>query len=167
MRFFLIFSLALSLYADKLLVLSSDEKLQTLWQSYMDSDPEHIEAYFIQKTDSGTLNETILSMEAFLPRLNEFDYVLRTELSPSSIFPRLLDHLKTLPKTGLYSAPPIYHLTDQPIGSGSAILLSPDLVELIVAHKHQLLNQQPPDHIVLGFFLLRYGFSLLPLESIE
>ncbi len=189
--FFLLF--AISLHANKLLVLiiASDnhpvyERLQNIWRFYMYLDQKNVEAYFIRgdeklltpyaiegdtlwvKTSEGLnpgiLNKTILSMEVFLPRIKEFDYILRTNLSSFYIFPRLLNQLKTFPKTGLYSAVPLIvsQFNGQFVGSGSGFILSPDLMELIVAHKHQLLNQQVADDVTLGLFLNHYGASLLP-----
>ncbi|MCX6988703.1 MAG: hypothetical protein NTZ52_04285 [Chlamydiae bacterium] len=93
-------------------------ELKKIWRSYMHTNP-NIEAYFIQgdpnlsspyeiqgdviwsKTEEnlrpGILNKTLLSIECMLPRINEFDYVLRTNLSSFYVFPRLLHFLQTLP----------------------------------------------------------------------
>ena len=93
-------------------------ELQKLWKSYMHLDRKHIEAYFIKADDRieepyeirddvlwiktkdslipGVLNKTVLSFEAMLPRIkNEFDYIVRTNLSSFYIFPRLLNFLET------------------------------------------------------------------------
>src|SRR3990167_3166550 len=99
-------------------------QLQQVWSSYAHLDPSHVEAYFIRgnpnltaevelegdvlwsRTEEcvkpGILNKTILSMEYFLSRLHEFDYVLRTNLSSFYVMPKLLEFLKTLPKNGVY-----------------------------------------------------------------
>ncbi|HSX26995.1 MAG TPA: hypothetical protein VLE89_08335 [Chlamydiales bacterium] len=172
------------------LIICSDEppvyrELQKIWRSYMHLDPEHVEAYFIRgKADllddfaidgdviwlktaecfcPGILNKTILSMAAMLPRVKEFEYVLRTNLSSFYVFPRLLSVLKTFPKRQFYCGAPLLLFPGAPLlGSGSGFIVSSDLMELIVAGKHQLLNQMPADDVVLGLFLIHYGVSLTP-----
>ncbi len=178
--------------ADKILILiiASDQfpvykRLHASWERYMDSDPEHIEAYFVRgdpdldrafkieghtiwtKTAEGwpphhpgIINKTILSMKAFEPRLKEFQYVLRTNLSSFYVFPRLLDYVRTLPEVGCYSAAPIH--PNASIGSGAGFLLSSDVAQLLIAHEAEFLGQVgTEDDMLVGKFLERHHIPLI------
>lgn len=153
-------------------------ELQNIWRSYMHLDPKHIEAYFIRanpnltadfevindvlwsKTEEnlkpGILNKTILSLQYFLPRLQEFDFILRTNLSSFYVLPQLMKFIKTLPKTKTYCA------SGEQFGSGCGYLLSNDLAALIVEHKDRLLNNLGDDDVCIGYFLRDFGIPLLP-----
>lgn len=154
------------------------KKLQEIWRSYMHLDHEHVKAYFIRanpnlateyqlegdvlwsKTEEslkpGILNKTILSMEYFLPRLQEFDFVLRTNLSSFYVIPKLLDFLKQLPKENTYCA------SGENFGSGCGYILSTDLIKNIVQKKNILLGNNGDDDVVMGYFLRDTGISLRP-----
>lgn len=163
------------------LIIASDNtpiyrSLQNIWRSYMHNDPEHIEAYFIKGNPDlssdyqiegdviwsrtvenimpGIVNKTILSLEALLPRIKgEFDYVLRTNLSSFYIFPRLLTFLKTCPTRSFYCSGGHAHFA-----SGSGFLMSPDVVEMLLAHKNELINDTSGnDDVVIGNFLYQRG----------
>ncbi len=173
-----------------MLIIASDQlpvylKLQKIWSSYMHSDPEHIEAYFIRgnqdlptnyeiKDDiiwsktaegwipqsAGILNKTILSIEALLPRLEEFDYVIRTNLSSFYIFPRLLEFLKTLPRKRCYCGSNTG--IGSPIGSGCGFIMSRDVAKMLVKHKQHLLdNASAEDDLIIGGFFIRKGLKLI------
>ncbi len=156
-------------------------ELQKIWRSYMHNDPEHIEAYFIkgdpdlsslceingdiiwsrtpESLAPGILNKTILSLEAFLPRIQqEFDYILRTNLSSFYVFPRLLNFLKTCPKKNFYCGSDIG--PNCFIGSGCGFLISPDIAELLVQHKDHFINNTTPDDVAIGEFLKQQGIPL-------
>lgn len=173
------------------LVLASENfpiytELQKVWRSYMHYDPEHVETYFIKgdpelsapflidgdiiwsKTKEGFIGETsalidktIYSMEAIYDRLADFDYVLRTNLSSFYVFPRLLEQLKTLPKTGCYFASSTDDSNKE--GSGCGFILSTDVVRLLVQHKHEMIHRlSPPDDCIVARFLAKCGIYLLP-----
>jgi len=91
-----------------------------------------------------------------LPRIREFDYVLRTNLSSFFVFPRLFEFLKTLPKQRCYCG------SGEGFGSGCGFLLSPDLVKMLVLHKNELWNQSSNDDVSIGHFLQKKGVALLP-----
>lgn len=179
--------------SDKILVfiIASDQlpvyqRLQECWQCYMNSDPEHIESYFLRadpqlnmpykiegntvwiKTDEGgssanasIINKTVLAMEFFAPRLSEFRYVLRTNLSSFYVFSRLLKYTKMLPRTRCYCASRSF--PELPFGSGSGFLLSPDLVREIIRNKNKFLNRvDHPDDILIGEFFKKKKIPLLP-----
>lgn len=180
------------------LVIASDDKpyyteLQKVWRSYMNCDPEHIEAYFIKEDPNlnqpykihenviwirmapsfipGIGDKTVLAMEAFLPRLKEFDFVLRTNLSSFYVFPRLLEMVKTLPKTRCYYAceNKIFETKEAeinngpyiPFGSGAGFILSPDMVRLMVEHKKEVLGSSLIDDVIFGWFFHNHKIPLI------
>lgn len=177
------------------LIIASDQfevyrELQNIWRSYMHLDPEHIEAYFIKGDENipsvtmvqddiiwsktsdgwipasaGILNKTILSLEMMMPRMHEFDYVLRTNLSSFYVFPRLVEFLRTLPKKQCYCGS---HIGDGRTGSGCGFIISSDVAELLVYNKHQFLNvTHVEDDIAIGDFLNANGIGLLPQERMD
>jgi hypothetical protein len=178
------------------LIIASDQfpvyiELQKIWRFYMHRDPEHIEAYFIKGNEhlpkktmikgdiiwsktkegwipdsAGILNKTILSLEMMIPRMNEFDYILRTNLSSFYVFPRLLSFLKTLPKTGCYCGSAIH--SGSTIASGCGFIISPDVVKKLVRHKRHLLNvAHIGDDVAIGCFLHDRGIRFLPQKRID
>ncbi len=153
--------------------------MQNVWRSYMHLDPECVEAYFIRgnpnlsltckidgdviwsKTEEsvipGILNKTISSLEYLLPRLREFDFIVRTNLSSFYVFPNLLDFLKTQPKEKFYCGPNIGSV----FASGSGFYMSPDVAEFLVQSKDALINGQENDDVMIGRFLISHGYKLL------
>jgi hypothetical protein len=114
----------------------------------------------------GLGDKTILAMEAFLPRLKEFDFVLRTNLSSFYVFPRLLQFVRCLPKKRCYHACENQILQGEgkpyiPFGSGAGIIFSPDVVELMVAHKKELLGSTIVDDVLFGYFLHQQKIPLI------
>ena len=157
-------------------------ELQKVWRSYMNYDPEHVEVYFMKaKSDlatdyeiegdtiwckgtetwiPGILNKTILSMEAMLPRLHEFDYVIRTNLSSFFIFPRLLKFLETLPKEKCYCGERFTY-SHWAFAQGAGIIFSSDLVKMLVENKNQIFNSSIIDDAALGLFFHDHQVELI------
>lgn len=182
--------LTASCYADPkilVLIIASDDlpvykELQTIWKGYMHRDPEHIEAYFLRadphlntpyaihedviwsKTEEslapGVLNKTLLSLECLYSRLDEFDYVVRTNLSSFYNFPRLLDYVKTLPAASCYAAFRGNH-GGISFGGGAGIIFSRDLVKKLVERKEELLNHYLPDDVAIGLFMQQEDVQLI------
>lgn len=171
------------------LIIASDQlpiyrDLQKIWRSYMHYDPEHVEAYFLKDNPNlptlceidgdiiwskttpgwipqspGILNKTLFSLEKMMPRIKEkeFDYIIRTNLSSFYIFPRMLKFLETLPTTNCYygSNPGWY------FGSGCGFLVSPDLAEMMVNYKDEMLdNIKQEDDVVIGTFFKNHGIKI-------
>ncbi len=167
-------------------------ELKKIWRSYMHTCPDNIEAYFIQgdpnlsspyeiqediiwcKTEEnvipGILNKTILSIECMLPRLHEFNYVIRTNLSSFYVFPRLLSFLKTLPQHGCYSGYPLlphnYHGEKLVFGHGCGFIMSSDVAAYLVEHQDTLKKityvEEFNDDINIGYFFKKSGIQLIP-----
>ena len=176
-----------------ILIIATDDKpayreLQKIWEAYMNSDPKHFEVYFLRGDPNlktpyeikkneilvkieesfapGILNKTILGMEAMQPRLEEFDYVIRTNLSSFYPFDNLLKYLNTLPRKRCYCGVSLYQTKELglppeidiiPFISGAGIILSPDLVDLLVKDHGELENYktQLPDDVFMGLFFFR------------
>lgn len=164
-----------------ILIVASDDdpvyiELQKFWRLYMHSDPDHIEVYFVKANPNlptkvqvigdtiwcqtpdgfchqncGIIMKTLYALEHFLPKIrNGFDYVMRTNLSTFCIFPRFLNYLETLPKTRCYAGTDVSN-----VASGTGIILSPDMVELLIAYKDNILTHLPAhflDDITIGNF---------------
>lgn len=182
-----------------LLIICSDDlqvylELQKTWRSYMHNNPQQIEAYFLRgnlnqtttfqykddtiwtKThesyESGVTNKTILTFEGIIPRLHEFDFVVRTNLSSFMIFPRLLKFLESAPKTKFYCGSPMFYnkppFTMLPYASGSGFILSTDLVALLVENKSLFLNHPHCcDDVHIGSFFFNQGIALVPKNRID
>jgi len=155
-----------------ILIIASDNhpaflELQEVWQSYMNSRPEEITAYFIKgdpllESDSeqmgntlytktldnykpGILKKTILSLAALEKELDGYEYILRTNLSSVYDYTKLLEFCQTLPKERCYAARPLFpsyevpaEYSKIPFGWGAGFIMSPDLAKLIVKEKEKL-----------------------------
>lgn len=174
------------------LIIATDDKpayreLQKIWEAYMNSDPKHFEVYFLRgdpnlstafkinkneiivKTEEGfapgILNKTILGMEALQPRLNEFDFVIRTNLSSFYPFDNLLKYLAKLPKRRCYCGVSLYQTKELglppeldivPFISGAGIILSPDLVHLMLKNHQEFEKYKTmPDDVFIGLFYFK------------
>lgn len=118
-----------------ILIIATDDipaykELQKIWLVYMNSDPEHYEAYFLKadpnlntpyvinkneiilKTQEGLvpgiIHKTLLALEVLQPRLHEFDYVIRTCLSSFYPYQNLTKYLSKLPKENCYCGISLY-----------------------------------------------------------
>lgn len=119
-------------------------------------------------TSSSIINKTILAFEAFLPRIDEFDFVIRTNLSTFYSFPRLLDFLKTAPKSNFYAGTIYKYELDDPFISGDGIILSTDLIELMVEEKELFLDNKVADDLFIGRFLASKGITAVePVKRLD
>ena len=179
-----------SVHKPKLLVLiiASDNRpvyleLQDAWRSYMHRDPLHIRAYFIKgdplleadfkvendviwcKTEEcerpGIINKTLLSLQALMPIMDQFDYVLRTNLSSFYIFDRLLNILQESPRT-MFCLGSFFHWYQDKLPSGCGYIISVDLARKMCAQKDELMNNADlPDDAISGSFIMRAGAMYL------
>ena len=155
--------------------------LQNVWKQYMNTDPR-VEAYFLKSDPTieeeylieghtiwwkgeetwtpGILNKTLVALEAMTPRLHEFAYVYRTNLSSFIVFSRLLQFLESLPRNNCYCGTP-YTEYDYTFVQGAGIILSSDLAHKLLNHKHQLFNSHIIDDVAIGFFLRDCGCEIL------
>ena len=169
--------------------------LQGIWKQYMNSDPEHFEVYFIAASPDlatpyeikgnyltvkgeesyvpGIIDKTMLALETMQPRLKEFDYVLRTNLSSFYVFPRLLNFVKTLPKYRCYCGVQLYlpetHLGLINFVSGAGILLSRDLAQMLINEKDKIfkINKDLPDDVLIGYFFQNAHIASRPAQRTD
>lgn len=187
------------------LIIATDDKpayreLQKIWEGYMNSDPAHFEVYFLRASPTqsanaiinkdkneiilkthegfvpGILNKSIMAFEAIEPRLDEFDYVIRTNLSSFYYFPNLLKFLKSLPRSKCYCGVSlgIYYnllpnITYIPFVSGAGIILSPDLVRLMAKEHNELKSYKSelPDDVFIGLFYQSKGIGVHAAKRID
>ena len=157
----------------------------------MHLDPAHFECYFLRATPElssevsiegdviwsrgeesyvpGLLNKTLRALEIMEPRLDEFDYVLRTNLSSFYVFPRLLHFLQDAPAERFYSG--IHHGEGAPMCEagwvcGAGILMSTDLARTLIAHKVELFDLEPCrqhlDDVVIGALFAANDIPIQP-----
>jgi hypothetical protein len=175
------------------LIIASDQyplytELQEHWRSYMHYDPEHVEAYFIKgdvnldcpykiendiiwsRTDegwppqsAGIINKTIYSLEAMQPRLHEFDYVLRTNLSSFYNFPNLLKALENLPRKNCLFASTFA----EGYISGSGFIMSTDVVQKLIKGKKKFIDRKEFDDVLIGQYLKRKKVPIITHSRVD
>lgn len=162
---------------------------QEIWRSYMHLDREHFEVYFIKANpelqsdyemsfdviwsrverdiSTGMILRTLVSIEALMPRIEEFDYVLRTNLSSFYVFPRLLKFINTLPKTNCYCGVHVYGWIT--FVSGAGMLISTDLVKKMVAEKEFLLTCSPfyEEDVIIGHYFYQNYIGMIPASRMD
>jgi len=152
------------------LILASDSdhynKFELLWRKYMKLDND-FECYFIKADpnieENVVLKDDILyiktlelyenifhktqqAFQYFDKRLNEFDYIFRTNLSSCIIFSKYKKWLNTLPKDNVYNGsilwagPYIY-------ASGCGFTCSPDIIKIF---NNTNINQIYLDDVTFG-----------------
>lgn len=178
------------------LIIASDNlpvyvELLESWKKYMHSDPDHFEVYFLRgdenlhekatvegdtiwaQTDEGyvpasggILKKTILALEVMVPRLHEFDYVLRTNLSSFYVFPRLLAYLRTMPRKRCYTGSKIGDWSQ--FGSGCGFIVSTDLAYQLATQGKSLIGiHTVEDDVMIGRFLRKKQVRLIPHDRIN
>ncbi|MEN9343776.1 MAG: hypothetical protein RLZZ453_563 [Chlamydiota bacterium] len=178
------------------LIIASDDlpiykEHQKIWRAYMHLYPKQISSYFLKanplldtpykieadtiwvKTTEtltpGILEKTIIALEALLPSIREeFDFVLRANLSSFFVFPHLLAFLENCPRQKFYGSGGVTHYYGYDShrwdhlsglkrwGHGCGFLLSKDLVEALLSQKPFLQLQAPKgqDDVAIGNALI-------------
>ena len=161
-----------------MLIISSDTERvyaehRKIWSSYMNSNP-YIECYFIQYREgpqgiegntfwltgtesfSGILTKTLDSLEYFLK--NDYDFIVRTNLSSVWNFNLLLKHLKTLPRENVYNGF-IGNHNGIPFVSGSGFIVSPDVATILLKNRKLAENSTELDDVTIGYILHKLGIN--------
>ena len=170
-----------------LIIASNDHPVYTIheecWKKYMNSSPDEFECYFIKEDKNldceakiegnnlwiknemsyipGILEKTIYAFKFFENKLNEYEYIIRTNLSSFYYFPALKAFLDSLPKKNLYAGCINTHL--YPVFphyvSGAGIYMSPDVCRLISQKFDEILNlkYKEVDDVIIGKFLNMQG----------
>lgn len=185
-----------------ILIIATDDKpayreLQKIWEAYMNIDPVHFDAYFIRadqklstpyvikkneitvKTQDGfapgILNKSILAIDAMGSRIDDYDYVIRTNLSSFYYYPNLLAFLQKLPRTKCYCGVNLFQtqalglppeLPVVPFITGAGIIMSTDMAKLLAKNHAQLekYKAELPDDVFIGLFFERQGVPMMPAQ---
>lgn len=170
-----------------LIIASNDHPVYTIheksWERYMNSFPDEFECYFIKEDKNldceakiegnnlwiknemsyipGILEKTVYAFKFFENKLNEYEYIIRTNLSSFYYFPALKALLDSFPKKNLYAG----CINTRPYPkfpnyvSGAGIYMSPDVCRLISQKSDEILKlkYQEIDDVILGKFLNMEG----------
>jgi hypothetical protein len=160
------------------LIIASDgnsffKNSQEIWRSYMHLDKTHFDCYFVKANEfqeelvvldqdtiwtktkeqyflPGFLDKSLIAMESMLSISDQYDFILRVNLSAFINIPELKEFLKTLPRKSCYSGikhSMIFNGVNRQWVCGAGILLSMDLALLLTQHKNSLIIPQPLDFI--------------------
>ena len=159
-----------------MLIISSDTEPvyaehRKVWSSYMNSNPQ-IECYFIQYRDGpqtiegntfwltgtesfpGILTKTLDSLEYFLK--NDYDFIVRTNMSSLWNFDVLLKYLETLPPKNVYNG-----IIGNQYGilfvSGCGFIMSPDVAKLLLKNRQIAESVGIMDDVDIGYTLHKLG----------
>jgi hypothetical protein len=97
------------------------------------------------------------------PRLNDYAFVFRTNLSSYVDIPKYLAFCDTLPKTNIYSGV-IGNHNGVSFASGSGFTITPDLI-------YRLIDENPPeifwDDVSIGGAIAKWGVPILPAPRMD
>ena len=151
------------------------EEHRQLWLKYMNLNSD-IECYFYQYHDgpqkienntfwlngSESLNKIIVktldAFDFFIKRDN-YDFIVRTNLSSVWNFPVLIDYLNTLPKEQVYSGFIGEH-DGLPFCSGSGFIMTPDVIKLLIENRHIAESVKIMDDVDIAFTMKKLNIPL-------
>ena len=145
---------------------------QDSWRVYMHAFEEDFESYFLQMDENlkeeyslvgdvlwikgkeslfpGIIEKTIKGLKFFLDRKEDFNYVIRPNLSSFVVLPRLKKFLAEMPKTQFYGGNLLGHFI-----SGACFILSTDLMESLVTNEHNFMGRKDKaDDVLIGDYLV-------------
>ncbi|MBM3195527.1 MAG: hypothetical protein FJZ62_02110 [Chlamydiae bacterium] len=188
-------NLVIIVASDKLLVYKAHTYS---WRRYMHKFKDNFECWFVKsdpdlevdhkfekdvlwvkEVDSlcpGVMDKTLHAMEVFLPRLDEFDFIIRPNQSSFLVFPTLLNFLNRLPleKTAAGDVSTVqFDGTKVPFLGGACYIVSKDVVRLMLENKDSLMHLPPKlenwDDLVLTRFLFSQNISPInhPIINLE
>jgi len=161
-----------------------------VWLEYMNSHKD-IECYFIEynpnenyvndnilinnntisingteSMNPGCRDKTFYCFDYFLNKKNasKYDFIIRTNMSSLWNFNSLIKYLDTLPRNKVYSGVIGYCSSiNISFASGSGIIMTPDIVELIINNKHLAYNCNWMDDVDIAYIL--YHLNITPSPS--
>lgn len=171
-----------------MLVLASDNtniysRLQSVWRMYMHTNP-HIDCYFYKgdpnletdsKLDDDTLwikieenldnvyEKTIRAFEYFSDKIENYDYIFRTNLSSFVVFDKYVEYCSQNPRTQFVSGYIGKH-EEILFPSGCGFTMSTDIVL-------DLIRDRPPivylDDVSIGKWLMIKNIPILPADRVD
>ena len=171
-----------------MLVLASDtepiyKEFQTIWKKYMKSNP-NIDCYFYKgdpnletefKLDNDTLwikidesfetiyEKTLRAFEYFSEKLNQYDFIFRTNLSSFIVMDKYVEYCHTLPKQQFVSAV-VGNAGYFNFPSGCGFTISTDLVLKLVNDKPLKIVE---DDVTIGNWLYMNGIPIQPVSRCD
>ena len=109
---------------------------------------------------------TILQEEK---KLNQYDYVIRTNLSSFWIFDRLNQYLRTQPRNGFLHAviPRLLPKYGKGFPSGAGFILSTDLAQLLINKQQDLNYADCNDDVEIGIFFIKNNVEIIPAKRYD
>lgn len=115
----------------------------------------------MEETFDTIYEKTLKAFEQFAPRLHEYDFVYRTNLSTFTHFPSLIDYCKTLPRKNTCAAVFGGEGTSHMFPGGSGVLMTPDLVQRMLDERPEKVMQ---DDVTMGRAFLHWGVHMVSLR---
>jgi hypothetical protein len=161
------------------------ETLREYWSSYMNSNPDEIEAYFYRgdptlesdyqingniitvKCGDGywdVVKKLQMALAIFEPRFHEFDYICRPNLSSFWIFDRYLKALEGKPVKEFCYAVCNTHPCLFPSGCGFTV--TPDIAKEYI-HNAPTIGCEGGDDVAMGELLAKLGISITSAPRID
>lgn len=114
----------------------------------------------------GIVDKTLKALQV-LSTTKAYDYILRTNLSSFYIFDRLMELLKTAPRTNYYAGIEGKH-NGKPFVSGCGFIMSPDIVKTICEHPDKVWDASIGcDDVCFGQFIHQHHLKGLPYTHIR
>lgn len=169
-----------------LLIIASDElevyrEEQKIWLKYMNTNA-NVKSYFIkgmrgdmeykdtentlyfdtvENLQPGIINKTIMACKKIIEDKEDFDYLIRTNLSSFFIFEKLITFISSNENIE-YSGVPISGFPYNAC-SGAGIILSKKSVGILVDHFYELYDHsEDPDDLLIGKVLTKYKVPFMP-----
>lgn len=108
------------------------------------------------ETFRGIIRKTIDALDYFLEPGHPYDWVVRTNLSSHYHFPGLSSFLSSKTPTQYYGGYAGWY-NGIPYISGSGIYMSPDICDILRAHRNKIYSIGIMDDVDIGFFLHSQG----------
>ena len=139
---------------------------------FLECDPKVNTPYICDNTfyapgdelHSSIFKKTIDSIRFF--DFSKYDYIIRTNLSSLYIFTELKQYLSTCNRNNLYAGVIGDHNSIRFV-SGSGMIMTPDVVNILKNIKDTDIDIDGPDDVMIGYLLRKYGIYPSPAPRLE
>lgn len=121
----------------------------------------------VESQHPGCKTKTFACFDYFLNKIKDisnnclYDYIIRTNMSSLWNFNALINYLKTLPTKNVYSGAIGYCTVNNVyFASGSGMIMTPDIVQLIINNKTLADECNYQDDVDIGFILKKLGIHI-------